>query len=426
MKHFLLQAGLLFLLLPYPAQSQSIDKLSLQDVLMIALQSNLEVLRAQKEINAASGRVLQAGRIPNPEIGVTWNESPSSFNLGDADERDIGISQTIEFPTKRSHRVGVASLDKRITELNLERIKRLVTARVKKTYVALLFTQEIAENLQEQVKLLKDFQSLVTARYQAGQSNYLDVIRAKVEIARINNEIAEAFREVRLKEAELNLILGRSAENRIQAIDSLTYLPISLQRDSLLSEATQRSATLGLARHSLNRQKEFLSLSKTSYLPDFSLGLFHQRRAEEPPFNQNNFRGTTSNSLGFQVGISIPLWFWQEPKGQVQEASALLDVAAINLSQTEKSVRTSVLNAIDFVQVTDAQVRTFDTSLLKDASDILATAIAQYQNNQIDVLNLLDVYRTYRATRVEYARALSNYMIALAELEAAGELPAQE
>lgn len=426
MKQFLLQAGLLSLLLTYPAQSQLIEKLSLQDALRIALQSNPELLKAQKEIEAADGRILQAGRIPNPEIGIAWNETPSSFNLRNADERDIGISQTIEFPTKRSHRVGVASLDKRITELNLERIKRLVTARVKKAYVALLYTQEIAENLQEQVKLLKDFQSLVTARYAAGQSNYLDVVRAKVEIARTNNELAEAFREVRLKEAEFNLILGRSGETRIQALDSLRYFPISLQRDSLLSEATQRSAALSLARYSLNRQKEFLSLSKTSYLPDFTLGLFHQRRAEEPPFNQNNFTGTTSKSLGLQIGVSIPLWFWQEPKGQVQEASALLDVASVNLSLTERRVRTSVLNAIDFVQVMDGQVRTFDTSLLKDASDILATAISQYQNNQIDVLNLLDVYRTYRATRVEYARALSNYMIALADLESAGELLTQE
>lgn len=426
MKQFFLQAGLALVFTVQPAESQPTDKLSLQDAVRIALEFNPEILKAQKEIEAADGRILQAGRIPNPELGVAWNEAPSLLHLGDADERDIGISQTIEFPTKRTRRVGVASVDKRIAELKVERMKRLVTASVKRAYVALLFAQQVAANLQDQVKLLKDFQSLVTSRYEGGQSTYLDVVRVKVEIARINNELAEALRDVRFKEAELNLLLGRDGERRIQATDSLAYVPLPAHRDSLLLELSGRSATLSIARHALDRQEQSLSLAQTSYLPDFSVGLFHQRRAGEPPFDFNNFNGTTGSSWGFQVGISVPLWFWQEPKGQVQEASALLDVASLNLRETERRVRASIANAIDFVQVTDAQVKTFDTSLLKDATDILATAVAQYQNNQIDVLNLFDVYRTYRATRVEYARSLSNYMIAVAELESAGELPSQE
>jgi len=76
--------------------------------------------------------------------------------------------------------------------------------------------------------------------------------------------------------------------------------------------------------------------------------------------------------------------------------------------------------------VAESQVRTFDASLVMDAQDILSTAISQYQRNQIDVLNLIDVYRTYRATSVEYLRALHNYNVAVAELEAAAELPSED
>jgi outer membrane protein TolC len=225
---------------------------------------------------------------------------------------------------------------------------------------------------------------------------------------------------------QLNLIIGQDADRRFELTDSLSSVPVTISRDTLGRDLLDRSSTLRIAQQFIWRQHSALSLARTNYLPDFTLGLFYQRRSEEPPFNQNNFNGTTSKSLGLQIGVSVPLWFWQEPKGQVQEAAALIDIAAINLSRTERSIRANILSAVDQLQTIDAQVRTFDTTLLKDAKDILSTAVAQYQNNQIDVLNLFDVYRTYRATKVEYARALSNYMIALADLESAGELPSQE
>ncbi len=65
----------------------------------------------------------------------------------------------------------------------------------------------------------------------------------------------------------------------------------------------------------------------------------------------------------------------------------------------------------------------FDELLLEDTKDVVATSFDSYRNNQIDLLNLLDVYRTARDTRLEYARALMSHSVALAELEAAGELP---
>lgn len=420
---------MLFLLVLYgafgqlvPKDSGSGERLSLQDAIILALNNNPELLRAQKEIDAASGRALQAGRIPNPEIQFGWNETPLNFNLGDADEEDIGIVQQIEFPTKRSNRISVATYDREIAELQVERVKVTITARVKKAYHNLLFSERLVGHLQEQAKLLKDFLDIANGRLRAGTGTYLDVIRAKVELTRLNNDLVEAQRDVRARRVQLNLLLGQNPDQVFELTDSLSYSPLTVERDTLLQRLLAQSATVKLAQRSVVRQQSALSLAKTSYLPDFTLGLFHQRRAEEPPFNANQFTGTTSRSLGIQLGLSIPLWFWQEPKGLVQEASAGVTVAELNLLATQRRIRANLLNAFDLVEVAETQVKVFDTTLLDDAEDILKTGIAQYQNNQIDALNLIDVYRTYRATKVEYARALLNYANAVADLEASAEL----
>lgn len=429
MKRFISKAGLLYvvvLAVSSTAFPQTTEKLSLNDAIRFALQHNPDIVRAQKEIDVAESRIVQAGKIPNPELDISWNEIPQNFNVSDADERDIGIVQQIEFPTKRSNRIEVATADRKISELNLERTKSIITNRVKKAYYDVLLSVEILKSLEEQLKLLNDFQQLVTAQYHADQNNYLNVVRAKIELTRLGNDIVEARRESQFRKNQLNVVMGRNADNTFEVSDSLSYVPVVLQKDSLLASLTERSSVLRIVQQTVNRQQQLLSLAKSSYFPDFSVGLFHQRRAEEPPFNANQFTGTTTNAIGVQVGLSIPLWFWHEPKGQVQEANALIDIAAVNQRAVEMRVRASILNAFDFFKVAETQVKMFDESLLKDSQDILSTALAQYQNNQIDVLNLLDVYRTYRATKVEYARTLYNYAVALAELEVSGELPNED
>lgn len=69
--------------------------LSLSDAIAFAVQNNPDVLVAQKKINAAAGRVLQAGHIPNTEFSVLYNLTPTNFSFGEAEGKDIELSQQI-------------------------------------------------------------------------------------------------------------------------------------------------------------------------------------------------------------------------------------------------------------------------------------------------------------------------------------------
>ena len=414
MTRFVFKAGLHLFFCLYSCLSQTTGRLTLPDAIALAHQNNPDVLRAQKEIDAAEGRILQAGRIPNPELGIAWNESPKVFGFGKATERDISLSQQIEFPTKRSNRIDVASLDKELAELQLERAKLFAAARVKQSYYTVLLSEKTLDGLERQLRLLKDLQQVLAGRYQAGASNYLDVVRAKVEITRINNDIADARREYRVRQNQLNITIGRNAEASLVLADSLSRINETFARDSLFDTLIRNSLTLKIAQRSVSRQQQSLLLARTNYLPDFEIAVANQRRAE------------VNNLWGVEFKMSLPLWFWQEPKGQVLEATALTDIASATQTAVERKVRASILNALDLLRVAETQLKSFDESLLRDSKDILSTAITLYQNNQIDVLNLLDVYRTHRATQVEYLRALYNRSVAEAELEAAAELPTED
>ncbi|MBI5464950.1 MAG: TolC family protein [Ignavibacteriales bacterium] len=396
--------------------------LSLRQAMNEALAYNPEILKTQKEIDAAAARVLQAGRIPNLELSVAYNEISTSLAVGDAGEKDVGLTQPIEFPGKRGSRVDVAEHGKSIAELSLLRTKAIVSAKVKRAYYQSLLAGEVVSNLKFTITLLSDFLRTVTERYQAGASKYLDVIRAKVEVTRLRNDLVEAKREQQTRLGELNVLLGRTGNTPVVLSDSLTYQPLGIPQDSAVEVYANQSNILKIVEREAQRSQSVLNLARTSYLPDFSLGVALQKRPGQiSPTGSSGNPSLRDNYLGFQFGASVPLWFWQAPKGEVQEAEALLDMSNIRISAARLRVRLNILSAFRSASVAQEQLQVFDTSLLRDVEDQLRAGISAYQNNQVDALNLFDIYRTFRATKIEYARALYNLLAAKAELEVAGE-----
>ncbi len=396
--------------------AQSLDTLSQNGAITIALENNPLIQIAKSEVDAASGRILQAGRIPNPEIAVTFNEVPTNFSIAAAGEKDVGLSQLIEFPVKRSSRIDIAEHGRSIAEFSLLRTKAVITARVKQAYYQCLLAAEVVANAEFIIGLLSDFLKTVTERYQAGASKYLDVIRAKVELTRLRNDLVEARRDQQTRLGELNVLIGRDGTMDVILTDSLTHQTFDMSKDSAVATYTERSNVLKIVEREAQRSISVLSLARTSYLPDFSLGIAWQKRP-----GQLSLTGS-SDYFGFQLGASIPLWFWQGPKGEVQEAEALLSSSDIRIAAARLRVKQNIINAFRNALVAHEQLQVFDRSLLRDAEDELRAGISAYRNNQVDALNLFDIYRTYRATKIEYARALFNLLAAKVELEVAGEV----
>jgi outer membrane protein TolC len=193
--------------------------------------------------------------------------------------------------------------------------------------------------------------------------------------------------------------------------DSFPFIRSQTNADSLADALVERSLALRIGETTIIRQEQSLSAARTSFLPDFHVGLANQRRESD------------SNLWGIELTATVPLWFWQEPKGLVDEGRALVDLAILRRQAVDRQVRAAIREAVESVEAAALQLETFDRSLLADADDIVSTAVNLYQNNQIDILNLLDVYRTHRLTRLEHLRALHNYAVALADLEASPELP---
>jgi cobalt-zinc-cadmium efflux system outer membrane protein len=405
----------------YAQENNEILKLTLNSAIEIAQQNNPEVISALKEIEASDGRILQAGRLQNAELSVEANEIPSGFDFGETGELDFNFSQQIEFFGKRSTRIQSAELQKRIAELNYERIKKLITSQVKKVYYSGLLSNQIVESIEANIDLLNDFLAQVTDRYQAGTSSYLDVIRAKVEISRLKNEFFDAMMNYQKVTGQLKILLGKENGEEYELADSLLYQSSGypspreeINKDTVINFYSSQSKFLRITEIQVEQSKSFVSLAEKQALPDFNFGLTFQNRQPLPGNGFDQF-------FGLNIGVSLPMFYSSGVRGDIQEAEANLSISDIRLQYAKIKVAQSIRTAFNNLSFAEEQLRLFDTSLSGDVEDELRAGITAYQNGQIDLLNLFDIYRTYRTTKVEYSRTVYNTLVALTELEVASE-----
>lgn len=397
------------------AQERMDKELTLNEAIEIGLKNNPEALSALKEIDAADGRILQAGRLQNAELSLEANEIPNGYKFGDTGELDINFNQPIEFFGKRGTRIQSAEYQKRIAELNYERIKKLITSQVKKIYYSGLLSNQVVESIESNINLLNDFLAQVTDRYQAGTSSYLDVIRAKVEISRLKNELFDAMRNYQQIIGQLKILLGKENGIQYKLTDSLLYRLSDVDKDTVVNFYSSRSNFLHINEMLVEQSKSFLSLAEKNALPDFNFGLALQNR-------QSPLTNSFEQFFGLNVGVSLPMFYSSGVQGDIQEAEANLSISDIRYQYAKIRVAQSIRTAYSNLSFAEEQLRLFDTSLLSDVEDELRAGITVYQNGQIDLLNLFDIYRTYRTTKVEYSRTVYNTLVSLTDLEVSSEV----
>jgi outer membrane protein, heavy metal efflux system len=383
--------------------------LTLDGAIELALKQNPEIQLAVKKRDEARGQRLQMESVPNPEImfsdeGLGLRKKSTG---GMETEISFGMQQNLEFPGKRAMRAKMGRFGEERSVLDLERIRRIVRAAVKKSYFKALLSRRIAESLEANSLWMDQLIENLLIGYQAGSASYVDVLRARAEKARLQNQLIEEKRAGITARMELNLLLGRDGYTPIDFMTGMVYFPEDSGVIRLKEEVRTTRLALLIAAVKRRQTETGLKLAKMSLLPDFSFGLFSP--------------SLRPNAWGFSVAVSVPLNWWKKQKGEILEAQAVHDMAGIVVRRTELRMKALVENALSGVAAAEEQVKLYEHTLLKEMEDELNISLSQYQFGKIEFFNLLDIYRTCAAVRLDHLKSLYLYFVSLADLEVAGE-----
>jgi cobalt-zinc-cadmium efflux system outer membrane protein len=77
---------------------------------------------------------------------------------------------------------------------------------------------------------------------------------------------------------------------------------------------------------------------------------------------------------------------------------------------------TKIATQYNLYEAAHRQVKSYQSSILKEAAESLRVAQFAYEHGETSLLELLDSRRVYRATEQDYYKALLDYRLARVEL----------
>lgn len=390
------------LLLPALGFSQEKTEFTLEDIIRIGLEKNPLIAARQSEVRAKQEAFLASKRLSNPEFEVQAGKGESYDGLEIRNTSEFTISQLIENPFKRRHRILVFENAWKASESLSDFSKLELVFEIKNLFFRVLLLKNIDELAKKNFDSIAEIQRLIEKRVQFGEVKELEAIKLRVETLKAKNELNKIQAELALGKESLNSLLNNSLPSNFNVSGVLDYFPFSEEEDSLVTKT--------LLSYPLIKQKEFevkaalnnLSRIKWRRLPDFKLSGFSNKELD----------GTNK---GFGLSLDIPLWNFNAR--EIAEAEFLTRQYEAELRALRLDVSTEVKSKLSKLHLSEQTLNLFHTGLLKQAEESLEISEVSYQEGEISLIDYLDSQRTFFSIMVDYQNSLFNWNIDKASLE---------
>ncbi len=411
-------ALLLLLFSPFSAADEgALKTVAVRDLVAEALDKNPLLSASKAELEAARAGVAPATMPPNPVLGIGYGMIPDDeFGLGSAEMRSVSVTQRLPFPAKlyyqnrkAAHTGGLALAIYRMKE-------REIVKRVKETYYELFSIHEFIRMTEESRRLVAGFEKVAEAKYAVGSEPAGDVLKAQVELAKLENDLVSLKMRLVTAEAQMVSLLNRPEGEAPGILESPMLKPLALTLDQVYSLALENRPQLLAAQEMTGIAYASHGASRMSYLPDFMISLKHEDRE----------MGTDTWEVMFSA--ELPLWALFKENGKLRETGARLASARSVLENESNETRFAVESAYATYETARRTLELFAAGIIPQAEMSLESARVAYENGTRSFLSLLDSERSLLGLRLEYVRAQSNFekAIAMLEMVAGSDLPRAE
>jgi hypothetical protein len=192
--------------------------LGLADVIRLAAERRDEMRGARARTKAGEARPAIVSALPDPMISPSLDHLP--FMLNGADY-SVAIEQQIPLSGVRGHRraSSLAELDRLRAEAS--RTSLDVSLEAANAFLMLQERRRTASLVDEQIAFARDVVNAANARYASGTAPQSDVLRAEVEVARLEAAARALVGEVRGAEAMLNTSLALDPDTPVPPLTAL-------------------------------------------------------------------------------------------------------------------------------------------------------------------------------------------------------------
>ena len=357
-------------------------------LLRIAETHRPEYRTAQRLIEAAQGRAVQAGLYPNPVVSYQGEEIGAG---GQAGQQGGAVAQLIVTANKLTLAQLVALADVRLAETDLQRLRWLVSQQIGVALVDYVEAFNEVQLLQRLTQIAEQQVNVVQQLLGQGMATQIDLLQARIELNRVRAQLEEA--KVRRQQTlhRLAATVGiRADELTVEDAPEL-HAPSVGEPAVLWRRIALESPELARAETLRERAEALLQLERARVWPDIELagGVAHD-------YNANDTLASAA------VAMALPIF--NRNQGNIAAARATIAAAEAFLRAVEDGLRRSFAQEWALYKGALSQAIRYRSEIVPSAEQNLQLVREAYQQGEVDFLTLLVAQRTLFDTRLQLLR----------------------
>ena len=372
--------------------------------------ANPRLEAARSLARAARARIPGVTRPPDPQLQFGWmNYSlPSLRPMETLGMTQLQLMQMVPVAGKL-RLAGVVETAKadaattRIADATLD-----LRARAAMAFYDLYVVNGSLRVATETRRLLQDIAAITDRMYQVGEGRQADVLRASVELARMQEEIIRMLAMRTAMEARLNALRVQPSEAPVGVPQLPIFPAVPTTLDSLSRLAVGNRPILRAGAQDVDAAEATARLAQREIWPDVVVGVqYGQQRGAAGPDRMGSL----------MVGASLPIFANSRQLQMREEANAMRAMAAADLAAMREETRGAVAEAYANLQRSRRLAELYRGTVLPQAEATVASSRAAYRAGTVPFMTLLDAQMSLNRYRQDLFALEADEGKAWAELE---------
>ena len=383
------------------------------------------VARAQTAIRLDSAEARTLRRHPRlrqsaQEIAEQRALRRGSFSLRNPDflfsaptgyQWAAGVVQTVDFPTVYQRQAQAAEAGIALAERGRDVSRAAVKRDVRTAYLSLQFAEAQFRQLTYQDSLFRALQLATDRLFKAGEVTSLQRVSTEAEARQVRNELDQAAVDLRVAKRRLGLLLGQPDGNFSAGTDLRQTGPeLARTGNAVLaglpledSAVVAQNPTLAYATQNVELSQSGIGLVRARRTPALTLGYQNQGLNDSPA----RYR--------FQLGVSVPLYFWTY-RSQLQAATARTGAAQAQVQTQRLELSTQYQQRLSDTRKYAGSLAYYEQTGLPQSTAIISQSQRLFRAGEISYLVLIQSFNQAFTIQNTYLTTIRNYRQALIEL----------
>ena len=390
--------------------------LTVDELVVRALADNPDLRAARAEVEAAVGRLQQAGLRPNPMLELGGQKA-----LGPDNNLMIGLSVPLDRGGRLEGRIGVAERELQMKRAQVRDRERRLAGDVRMKAGELLAARRNLAVTEDLLRVNRDALRLVQDRVREGAAPALEGNLMLVEVNRLDASRQMQASRVEIAALQLKALAGMAPDMPLNARGELAAAAPSLDAAEAVRRALTARADLDTARADVARAVASIRKERAEGRWDASVNVGYQRQDFGFMLNGLAENGATRPIQDvfhyFGVGVSIMLPVRNRNQGNIAAAEADARAAERRLEFADLTVRQEVGAAFAQHEAARRSLDIYERGVRDVASRNLAVVRRTYELGRTSLLDVVAEQRRYIDIENGYTDALKQVYDAAVDIQ---------